>query len=239
MNKKAIIIGASSGIGKELAIILAHKGYEVGLMARRVELLKSLQQQLPGNTYTGYIDVKNPTQAVANLHDMIQQMDGADLIVINAGVGYINPDLDWKMEKETIEVNVNGFCCLAGEAFRYFSKQKKGHIVGISSIAALRGNDAAPAYNASKAFMSNYMQGLRRKAAREGLPITITDIMPGFVDTDMAKGEGKFWVASPSKAAKQIYTAIQMKRRQAYITRRWRLVAWLLKLMPDFIYNRT
>ena len=86
--------------------------------------------------------------------------------------------------------------------------------------------------------MSNYLEGLRIKAFQEKLSITITDIKPGFVDTDMAKGEGKFWVATPQRAAEQIYSAIKKQKQHAYITHRWRLIGWALKLMPNWLYQR-
>jgi len=113
----------------------------------------------------------------------------------------------------------------------------RSHLVGISSIGAIRGG-AVPAYNASKAFVSNYLQGLRHVAAKQGHEITITEIQSGFVDTQMAKGSGLFWVASPSKAANQIYSAILRKRKHAYVTKRWRIIAYLLKILPDWIYHK-
>lgn len=234
--KKAIVIGASSGIGRDLAIILGKHGYEVGLMARRVEKLEALQKEIQGNTHIGHIDISSPVEAIEKTKEMIGKMGGLDLMVLNAGIGFLNPELDFEKEWKTIHVNVEGFSALAGLSYNYFSKQGYGHIVGISSIGALRGNHLAPAYNASKAYMSNYLEGLRKKAFNEKLPITVTDIKPGFVETDMAKGEGKFWVAPSKKAAEQIYTAIKSKKKHAYITRRWRLIGWLLKLMPDWLY---
>jgi short-subunit dehydrogenase len=95
-----------------------------------------------------------------------------------------------------------------------------------------------PSYNASKAYVSNYLEGLRKKVAKEKLPITITDIQSGLVDTAMAKGEGLIWVASPYKVATQIYRAIQRKKRSAYITKRWTIITWLYKIMPGFIYDK-
>ena len=236
--KKAIVIGASSGIGKELALVLAKNGYEVGLMARRVELLQALQQKIPTKTYRDYLDISQPAEAIERLHRMIQDMGAVDLIIINSGTGFINPELDWVKERQTLDVNIYGFCALAGVAFNYFSKQAHGHLVGISSIGALRGNDLAPAYNASKAFMSNYLEGLRKKAFKDESQIIVTDIKPGFVDTEMAKGEGKFWVASPATAAQQIYSAIKRRKSHAYITRRWVLIGWLVKCLPNWIFNR-
>ncbi len=110
--QKAIVIGASSGIGKELAIILAKNGYEVGLMARRIELLRELQLKISTTTYADYMDVSHPEEAIERLQKMIQNMNGVDLIVINSGTGFLNPEMDWLKEKTTIDVNVLGFCAL-------------------------------------------------------------------------------------------------------------------------------
>jgi len=236
--RKVLIIGASSGIGRELAIILAKKGYEIGLMARRIKNLEILQNEIQSRTHIGYVDIANPSDAIEKTQEMVDKMGGLDLIILNAGTGFLNSELDWSKEKQTIDVNVQGFCALVGLGYKYFAHQGHGHVVGISSIGALRGNHLAPAYNASKAFMSNYLEGLRKKAYHDKIPITVTDIKPGFVDTDMAKGEGKFWVASPQKAAEQIYDAIKAKKKHAYITHRWWLIGWLMKLMPDWLYFR-
>lgn len=235
--KKAIVIGATSGIGKELATILSQDGYAVGITGRRIHLLEELQAQLPPNSVARQIDVSDTPAAMDILEGMIGEMGGVDMIVISAGIGFVAPELQWDKERETIDVNVVGFAAMANVAYHHFVQQKRGHLVGISSIAAIRGGDA-PAYNASKAFVTNYLQGIRRKVSKLGLPITVTDIRPGLVDTAMAKGEGLFWVASPQQASKQIYDAIKKRRKHAYITRRWRLVAWALRIMPDIIYNK-
>ena len=91
-------------------------------------------------------------------------MNGIDLFIINAGVVYHNPDLDWQKEKETIELNVLGFTAMANVAMKYFLRKGEGHLVGLSSISALRGHESCPAYNASKAFVSNYLEGLKKKS---------------------------------------------------------------------------
>ena len=236
--KKTIIIGASSGIGKELTKIFASHGFEVGIAARRTDLLNELFAEIPTKIYTATIDIKNTDIAIQSLEKLIKDVGDVDIIVISSGVGHMNSLLDWSKEKETIETNVSGFTAMAGVAMHYFIQKRSGHIVGISSIASIRGDNAGPAYSASKAFMSNYLEGLRKKVAKEKIDITITDIQPGFVNTAMAKGDGLFWVASPQKAAKQIYKVIQQKKKKAYITKRWAIIAWLLKIMPDFIYDK-
>jgi short-subunit dehydrogenase len=236
--KRAIIIGASSGIGRELAKILSGNGYVVGVMARRVQLLDELGKEVKGTLFVQNIDVADVESAIKTLAEFIKEMGGVDLIVISAGTGEINNSLSWHLENETIKTNVSGFAALVNVAMHHFTEKGSGHLVGISSIAALRGGRESPAYNASKAFESNYMEGLRQKVRKSGLPITITDIKPGFVNTAMAKGDGIFWAAEPEKAAEQIYHVIKRKKSTAYITRRWVLIAWLIKLLPGFIYER-
>ena len=234
--KKAIIIGATSGIGRELAKVLSSEGYSVGISGRRLHLLEELKTELPTRTYIQEMDVSDST-AMKGLQDLIAEMNGVDLIIINAGTGSDDPDLPWEKEKETIETNVVGFAAMANVAYHHFNQKGSGHLVGISSIAAIRGGDA-PAYCASKAFVSNYLQSLRYVISKSEVSITVTDIQPGFVDTAMAQADNLFWVASPQKAAKQIYGAIKKKKKHAYITKRWRLIGWAMKVMPDFIYNK-
>ncbi len=236
--KKAIIIGASSGIGKELAKVLSQNGYAVGLTGRRTELLTALQNELPTPSFVKATDASQTDKAIEQLTELISEMNGVELVVISAGVGFINTEFEWEKEKATIETNVIGFAAMTNVAVKHFLEQRAGHLVGISSVAALRGSGGAPAYNASKAFVSNYLEGLQQKFVKLKLPIVVTDVKPGFVDTAMAQGDGLFWVAPPEKAARQIYKIIKARRTHAYVTKRWRLIGLLLKLMPNYIYNR-
>jgi short-subunit dehydrogenase len=231
---KAIVIGASSGIGRELAKKLVREGYEVGVIARRTDLLVSLQEEVGASIFIQQADISQPEEAMAHLQSLIQQMGEIDLAIISSGVGYHNPEMEWIKDRETIAVNVLGFCAMGNVLMRHFLTHGKGHLVGISSIAALRGSGT---YSASKAFVSNYLEGLRHQMFRKQKAITITDIQPGFVDTAMAQGR-TFWMASAKQAAEMIYHVIQRKRTHAYITPRWRLIAWLLKWMPNFVYDR-
>ena len=235
--KKAIIIGATSGIGKELARVLSQHGYAIGITGRRIHLLEELNSELSPQSLFQQMDVSDTPTAVESLKSLIAKMGGVDLAVISAGTGFIDNELPWSKEKETIDVNVLGFTATANVVYHHFVEQGSGHLVGLSSIAAIRGGEA-PAYNASKAFISNYLQGLRYKVSKRNLPITVTDIQLGLVDTAMAKGEGLFWVTSPQNAALQIYEAIRKRKKHVYITKRWRLIAWALRFMPDFIYNK-
>jgi short-subunit dehydrogenase len=238
-QKKALIMGASSGMGKELAKILSGKGYIVGLAARRIDLLDELQKALPNKSFIKQIDISKPQDAEIKFKEMITEMGGVDLVVISSGYGDLNSKLKWPIEKETIDVNVTGFALIAGISMRHFLERGSGHLVGISSIAALRGQRSAPSYAASKAFVSNYLEGLRHMAIKSGNPIYVTDVQPGFVKTPMSKGNNLFWISTAEKAANQIYDAIAKKKNHAYITKRWRLIAWLLKIVPDWIYYKT
>lgn len=234
--KKAVIIGATSGIGRELAKVLSADGYVVGITGRRLHLLEQLKDELSDQTFIKRLDVSSESGR-SDLQELIDEMRGIDLVVISAGTGSLDPELPWEREKETIDTNVLGFTAMANVAYHHFQQKGTGHLVGISSVAAIRGGPA-PAYNASKAFVSNYLQGLRFITKKGKNSIVVTDVQPGFVDTAMAQGEGLFWVASPQKAADQIYRAILKKKKHAYITKRWRLIAWALKMMPDVLYNK-
>jgi short-subunit dehydrogenase len=122
--------------------------------------------------------------------------------------------------------------------FNYFVQQGHGQLAATSSIASIRGNGWAPAYSASKAFQSVYMEGLHMKARKMKARIFVTDIQPGFVNTKLAKGNGQFWVAPVGKAANQIVQAIDKKKWRAYITRRWWIIAQLMKWAPGWIYHK-
>ena len=236
--KKAIVIGATSGIGKALTKVLLEKGYIVGATGRRINLLDDLKVNYPNNLFIKQMDVAKPEDAIKSFNELVSVMNGVDVVIVNAGVGFINPDLNLEKELQTIAVNVIGFVAMANVAYKYFEHQKGGHLVGIASIAGLISHSDVPAYSASKAFEINYLNGLRAKTYKTKLPITITEILPGFVDTPMINKEEAFWVATPEEAAEQIYTAIVNKKTRAYVTKRWALVAWALKFIPYSILNR-
>ena len=236
--KKAIIIGATSGIGRELAKILAKKNYIVGLVGRRTELLSGLQKEIATKTYTKRIDISKTKEAMKLLKELVKEMGGMNLIVISSAVLHSNPNLYWDNDKEVIDVNVSGFVAMANAAGNFFSKQGNGHIVGISSIAKLKSSMRSTAYCASKAFVSNYMKGLRHKLNNSRANIHVTEILPGMVSTPMINKKYEFWAMTPQKAAKCIYNAIKMKKKKAYITKRWLFAALLLRILPDSIKGK-
>jgi short-subunit dehydrogenase len=235
--QKIIIVGATSGIGKELAILYAAMGCKVAVTGRRENLLDELKNIYPQNIITACFDV-TVNDLDSHLKNLVTELNGLDLFIYNAGYGDTSADLDIEIENTTIHTNVNSFVNAMHFAFNYFVAQGFGQIAVTSSIAALRGNSWAPAYSASKAFMSNYAEGLNIKARRLKKNIIITDIKPGFINTKKAKGNKRFWMATPQKAAKQIVQAINKKKRIAYITKRWWLIAQILKILPYSIYRR-
>lgn len=235
--KRIVIIGASSGIGEKLALLYAAEGNRVGITGRRNGLLLEIQKQHPSNIFTSCFDA-SADAAKGPLEKLIEDMGGMDIFLYNAGYGEPSEELIPENEIATTMTNVVGFVRLASFAFNFFVKQGHGQIALTSSIAAIRGNSWAPSYSASKAYMSNFAEGLSIKAQKLKKNIAITDIKPGFIKTKMAKGHGQFWVAPLDKAAYQIKWAIDRKKRVAYITRRWRLIAGIMKWLPFALYRR-
>src|SRR5580765_2147411 len=185
-RRTAIIIGASSGIGEALAHQLNREGWRLGLLARRIEHLEAIRQTLGPDTIIHFMDVARD-DATATFDAFVDTLGGADLVVISSGTGHLNRNLDSNLDVDTVSVNVNGFMTLAQAAMRHFLKRGSGHLVGITSVAALRGNRDAAAYAASKAFQSVYLDSLRELATKSGLPIAVTEVQPGFVATAMMK----------------------------------------------------
>ncbi|MEX0944766.1 MAG: SDR family NAD(P)-dependent oxidoreductase [Balneolaceae bacterium] len=235
-----IIIGATSGIGESLARQAVQKGYIVGGTGRRVERLKSIKNELADSFYFREMDVVNHKEASNRLHSLISEMGGLDIIVLNSGISNYPSSSINEMEQKVIDVNVKGFVNLFVEAFQYFRTQGHGQIVGISSIASLFGSSRAAPYSASKAFISNYMQAYRQRSnASDKFDIVITDVKPGFVESEMTDGKpGMFWVGETDKAVRQMLTDIEKRKSYSYITRRWRLIAWLIKLTPNWVLDR-
>jgi short-subunit dehydrogenase len=236
--KRAIVIGASSGIGRGLAKILADNDYKVGITGRRLNLLKELADEKPASFIVKSFDITDTDCIVRNLEELSAELGGLDLLVISSAIANFNEQLDFQLEKSTIDTNVLGFTLIADWTFNYFQNQKSGQLVAITSVAGLRGWRDTPAYSASKAFQICYTEGLRNKAFHTGLPIFITDIRPGYVDTEMAGGSYKFWVEPVNKAAKQIFNAIRHRRKVVYVTKRWRMIAFIFKLIPNWALER-
>jgi short-subunit dehydrogenase len=238
-NNSIIIIGATSGIGRQLAQICVEKGYRTGGTGRRVNRLKEMKEELGESFYYKEMDVTQFEDAKKGLLQLADEMEGADIIVLNAGISNIQDKSSVEIEQKVIDVNVSGFVQLFNTAYHYFENRGHGQLVGISSIAAYLGYGLSAPYNASKAFISNYMQGYRQKAKRSDAKIVITDIKPGFAESEMTEGQkGMFWVAPTDVAARQIMRSIEMKKKRAYVTRRWRFIAWLIHIVPNWVIDR-
>lgn len=234
--QKIIIVGATSGIGRELARLFAGNDDLVGVTGRRNELLYTLQLEYPNHIATECFDVTAPG-ATPHLESLVAKLGGLDLLIYNAGWGEPTEALDYQVDKATVDINVNSFLEVIHFGWAYFLQQGHGHLATTSSIASIRGNRYSPAYSAGKAFQSTYFEGLHIKTLKLGIPLYVTDIQPGFVDTNMAKGP-RFWVSSPQKAARQIKHAISRNRWRVYVTKRWWLIAKIFKWIPGWIYHR-
>ena len=232
--KRAIVIGASSGIGFEVAQLLLSEGWKVGVASRRMELLQKV-----GNVEVAeQIDVNDP-DASKQLREMINQMGGIDLFFYAAGVGKQNRDLKEDIELMTTTTNGLGFVRMIGEAFRYFAERGEGHIAAITSIAGTKGLGPAPSYSATKAMQNVYLQALEQQANARGLNIYFTDIRPGFVDTALLNGDFHYpMLMKPDIVAQKIVKAINHKKHICVIDWKYRVLTMAWRRIPRFIWRR-
>jgi short-subunit dehydrogenase len=238
--KNAIVFGATSGIGKSLTEILVKQGYKVAITGRRLEKLTELKNQFSENIIIKQNDIQEIEHLEKIFNEIVSEFKTVDLIVQSSGVGFVNPKLNWDKENQTILTNVLGVTKLYTLSYNLFKEQQFGHLVGITSIASIRGSRAAPVYFASKAYQKSYLEGLYIKTKSiKSKKVFITEIRPGFVDTPMALGENVFWMVPVVKAATQIYTAIKKKKRVAYVSKRWQIIAIILKIMPAWLLKKT
>ena len=232
MGKNAIVFGATSGIGEALANLLVKEGYKVLITGRRIERLESIQALNPAQYVVKEHDITDINATNKIFEELPSIFEKIDLIIHNAGIAVPNFDLSWEKDLPTLETNVLGATKVYQLAYNYFKDQGYGHLVGVTSIASIRGNRQVAAYHASKAFQASYLESLWMKAKRtKKAKIDVTNILPGYVDTDIIISD-TFWMSSVDKAVKQIYAAIKNKKRKAYITKRWRLIAFVLRIAP-------
>ena len=232
MGKNAIVFGATSGIGRALANLLVKEGYKVMITGRRIDKLESIQALNPAQYVVKEHDITDINATNKIFEELPSIFEKIDLIIHNAGIAVPNFDLSWEKDLPTLETNVLGATKVYQLAYNYFKDQGYGHLVGVSSIASIRGNRQVAAYHASKAFQASYLESLWMKAKRtKKAKIDVTNILPGYVDTDIIISD-TFWMASVDKAVNQIYAAIKNKKRKAYITKRWRLIAFVLRIAP-------
>ena len=260
--KRAIVIGASSGIGREVAKLLLQQGWTLGVAARRVELLDSIGDGVdtPGNIgndiVVEQIDV-TAADATEKLRSLIERLGGMDLFFYASGIGKQNRELQEDIELRTMETNALGFTRMIGEAYRYFAERSKrqnagqgvgqhggdgdsyvGHIAAITSIAGTKGLGPAPSYSATKAMQNVYLQALEQQANASGLKIRFTDIRPGFVDTALLSGDFHYpMMLKPERVAREIVSAINRKQHIRVIDWRYRLLTALWRRIPRFIWR--
>ena len=233
MKKRAIVIGASSGIGREVALQLMQQGWALGVAARRADLLESI-----GAVATEQIDVTQD-DAAEKLRNLIEKMGGMDLFFYASGIGKQNRDLHEDIELATMQTNALGFTRMIGEAYRYFAERGEGHIAAITSIAGTKGLGPAPAYSATKAMQNTYLQALEQLANARGLRIRFTDIRPGFVDTALLSGDFRYpMMLKPEKVAREIVCAINAKKHIRVIDWRYRLLTACWRMIPNCIWRR-
>ena len=225
-----MVVGASSGIGLEVARLLRQKGWNVGVAARRVERLTEFE-------HAAQIDV-NDEKAVEQLLAMIDELGGMDLYFHASGIGHQNRSLEEVIELQTVETNGLGFTRMVGTAYRYMASHGGGHIAVISSIAGTKGLGPAPSYSATKAFQNTYIQSLEQLANAQHLNIRFTDLRPGFVATDLLGDDPYPILLNKADVARDMVNAIEHRRHIRIIDWRWRAITWLWRRIPRFIWRR-
>ncbi len=236
--KRAIVIGASSGIGREVAKLLLADGWLVGIAARREDLLMEVKAINPGMIEVMRIDV-TAADAQERLLELAKRLGGVNLFVYCSGIGKQNPELDTGVELTTVDVNVKGFAAMVGTIFNYMAENLGGDIAVISSIAGTKGLGVAPSYSATKAFQNTYIQALEQLSNMRRLHIRFTDIRPGFVDTDLLSGSGRYPMLMQKEAvAREMLRAVYAHRHVHVIDWRYRLLVFAWRLMPRWLWRR-
>ena len=232
-EKRAIVIGASSGIGREVAKLLMEQGWTVGVAARRVDKLEELHA-----TAVEPIDVTHE-DATTRLQALINRLGGMDLFFYASGIGKQNRELKEDIELATLQTNGLGFTRMIGEAYRFFAQQGFGHIAAITSIAGTKGLGPAPSYSATKAMQNVYLQALEQQANARGLKIRFTDIRPGFVDTALLSGDFHYpMMLRPERVAKEILDAINHHRHIRVIDWKYRILTAIWRRIPRCLWRQ-
>jgi short-subunit dehydrogenase len=243
--KTAIIIGATSGIGKELATRLASDGWVVGAAGRRADRLEQLSAQFPSGTIlTQSIDITKE-DATAALDALLEKTGAPDLFLHVSGIGKQNPTLDEMIETGTMETNCSGMVRMVTHFINYvkaserYSKAHKAHIGVITSVAGTAGLGSAPAYSASKRMQQTYISALVQMTRMYRIPVTFSDIRPGFVATDLLNPNKKYpLLISVDKAARCILSGLKRRKRIICFDWRYRILVFFWKLIPRCIWER-
>ena len=256
MTRKAIVMGATSGISMEVAKELARKGWLVGIAGRREERLKEVTLSSENILCYKQIDV-NDEDAAEHLLELIEELGGIDLYFHSSGIGWQNTQLDEEKELATVQTNGLGFTRMVDTAYNWFARKvtdpeaiadeydrrqpDKHHpyrIACITSIAGTKGLGAAPAYSATKRFQNHYLECLTQQARMRHLPIRITDIRPGFVKTDLIAGASYPLQLDPKDVASSIVRAIEKGKAVKVIDWRYAILVALWRLIPRWLWTR-
>lgn len=241
--KRAVVIGASSGIGLEVARLLLRDGWQLGVAARREDRLLALKREAEEEADNRVMIVEcidvTADDATTKLRTLINRLGGMDLFFYASGIGKQNRTLTEDIELATVQTNALGFTRMVGEAFRYFAEQGRGHIAAITSIAGTKGLGPAPAYSATKAMQTTYLQALEQQAHARHLDIRITDLRPGFVDTDLLAGNFHYpMMMRPERVAQEILRAIRRREYVRVIDWRYRLLTAAWRCLPRWLWRR-
>ena len=238
---KAIIIGATSGLGREIAINLLRAGWHVGIAGRREELLKEIALNPEFGTKVAYerIDITTDS-AIESVESLLSKLGEIDLFVNVSGIGFQNPTLDPTIEKKIFDVNGYGFMRMVDWAYNYFKRSNRpGHIAVISSIAGTKPLGTAAAYSATKRMQSHYITALAQLARMEQLNIQFTDIRPGFAATDILNPNKHYpMMMAKEYAGRKATEAILRKKRVAIIDWKFALLTFFWSLIPRCIWER-
>ena len=236
-TRRAIVMGASSGMGREVALLLLADGWQVGVAARRADALEELRQQYPEQVTVMPIDVTDEA-AGEKLIQLAERMGGMDLYFHASGIGKQNPNVDAEIELKTVATNGMGFTRMIDTAFGYMAEHGGGHIAAITSVAGTKGLGMAPSYSATKAFQNTYLQALEQLANMRKLNIRFTDIRPGFVATALLDGEHSYPMLMDVKTTSRlIFKAVKAKKHIAIVDWRYRLLIAAWRRLPKCLWR--
>lgn len=234
-------MGATSGIGLEVVRVLASKGWQVGIAGRRSDVLQQLKDETPQVVAAQSIDITRD-DATMQLQQLIDRMGGIDLYFHSSGIGYQNTALDADKELRTVETNALGMTRMVDTMFNYYAQRpdQEGHIAVISSIARTKGLGAAPAYSATKRYVSHYLECLSQLCTIRRLHhIHLHDIRPGFVRTPLiADGNRYPMQLDPERVAQSIVRGIERNRSVITVDWRYRLLVAGWRLLPRWLWVR-
>jgi short-subunit dehydrogenase len=238
MSKNVWITGASSGIGKALAIKFANEGWQVAASARRENLLQELNSN-NSNIHSFPLDVKDEPATKKVFQDIVKKFEAVDICVFCTGIH--DPESEKKLSNEKIreimETNFFGTvnCIMAVNA--YFRERKNGHISIVSSVAGYRGLPAASGYCASKAALTSLAESLYVDFKRFNVRVSV--VSPGFIKTPMTD-KNKFpmpMIKSPEYAAEKMFIGLTKKNAfEIHFPIALTLIMKLLKIMPNWLY---